>query len=421
MNRKQRIAILGAGPAGLEAALYARALGYAVTVLEKGEQAGANVRRWGFVELFTPWEMNVSPLGLAALERQGVRLPSPSEYPTGEELVEEYLRPIANSLGESFRSGVEVLDVSRAGVLKPEEIGGARRETLPFRLLARRVDGLEEELAADLVIDATGVYDSPNALGDGGAPALGERAAAGSIRYHLVDVAGSERESFKGKTTLLIGAGFSAATSLVSLLEVLEQDPRGRLIWARRSTGPEPLPTFQDDPLPLRARLAKRGNAVAATPPARCRVISGVTVHSIQSDFGVQRVALRTVDGEGIVEVVNADHVLASVGYRPNLELFRELHVHQCYASEGPMQLAAALLAESGAGGDCLEQAGRGIETLRNPEPGFFILGGKSYGRRNDYLMRVGREQIRDLFRYLENRPDLDLYSGRPRERNTPA
>jgi hypothetical protein len=150
---------------------------------------------------------------------------------------------------------------------------------------------------------------------------------------------------------------------------------------------------------------------VAASPPERCRVLSGVTVHSIQLEGDVTRVALRPVAGGGIVEVANVDHVIANVGFRPDLDIFRELHVHQCYASEGPMGLAAALLAESGGGGDCLRQSSRGIETLRNPEPGFFILGGKSYGRRSDYLMRAGREQIRDLFRYLEEDPELDLHS----------
>ena len=411
MSTKKRIAILGAGPTGLEAALYARALGYPVTVFEKRDGAGANIRRWGFVRLFTPWRVNVSPLGLAVLDQNDVRRPPESTCPTGNELVEEYLRPLAESLGDAFRPGVEVLGVARSGLVKTESIGGAQRRNAPLRLLLRRLSGDEEEHAADIVIDATGAYDSPAALGDGGVAALGERAAANAVRYHLVDIAGSERQRFSGKTTLLVGAGFSAATSLLALLEVVAENPRGRLIWARKSTGPDPIPTFPNDPLPLRAQLAERGNAVAASPPARCRVLSGVAVQSIQIGEDLKRVALRPVGGGGILETVNVDHVVANVGYRPNLDIFRELHVHQCYASEGPMSLGAALLAESPSGGDCLEQPSLGIETLKNPEPGFFILGGKSYGRRSDYLMRVGREQIRELFRYLEDDPELDLYT----------
>ncbi|HVW37886.1 MAG TPA: FAD-dependent oxidoreductase, partial [Pirellulales bacterium] len=41
-----RIAILGAGPIGLEAALYARYLGYDVDIYERG-RAAENLLRWG--------------------------------------------------------------------------------------------------------------------------------------------------------------------------------------------------------------------------------------------------------------------------------------------------------------------------------------------------------------------------------------
>ena len=69
------------------------------------------------------------------------------------------------------------------------------------------------------------------------------------------------------------------------------------------------------------------------------------------------------------------------------------------------MKLAAALLAESGGGGDCLDTTslGLGPETLANPEPGFFVVGIKSYGRRNDYLMRVGWKQVADVFSLLDS------------------
>ena len=64
------IAILGAGPIGLEAALYARVLGYDVVVYEAGSHVAASVCEWGHVRMFTPFGMNRSPLGLAALRAQ---------------------------------------------------------------------------------------------------------------------------------------------------------------------------------------------------------------------------------------------------------------------------------------------------------------------------------------------------------------
>ena len=65
------------------------------------------------------------------------------------------------------------------------------------------------------------------------------------------------------------------------------------------------------------------------------------------------------------------------------------------------MTLAAALMG-AGGGGDCMQQTSQGADTLKNPEPGFFILGSKSYGRRTDFLMRVGWSQVDEVFGLLE-------------------
>ena len=61
------------------------------------------------------------------------------------------------------------------------------------------------------------------------------------------------------------------------------------------------------------------------------------------------------------------------------------------------MNLAAALLGEAGAATACAVAA-HGPETLRNPEPGFFILGAKSYGRNSRFLLQVGWQQVDDVF-----------------------
>ena len=96
------------------------------------------------------------------------------------------------------------------------------------------------------------------------------------------------------------------------------------------------------------------------------------------------------------------DRVLALNGGVGEFGLYRQLQVHECYASAGPMALAAALLAAGGGGGDCLAQAGAGPEALRTPEPGFFILGAKSYGCTSQFLLRLGWEQVDDVFGLLE-------------------
>ena len=62
------------------------------------------------------------------------------------------------------------------------------------------------------------------------------------------------------------------------------------------------------------------------------------------------------------------------------------------------------MLGESG-GGDCLAHAGHGPDTLVNPEPGFFILGSKSYGRNSQFLLRVGWEQVDQVFSLISGDP----------------
>ena len=119
----QRIAILGGGPVGLEAALYAKSAGLAVTVYEQGHPA-EYVNRWGFVRMFTPLGMNVTPLGRHTLlkERPPVDLPADSEYLTGREFRDVYLLPLANSsvLRDVIRPQSMILSIGRTGWRKTD-------------------------------------------------------------------------------------------------------------------------------------------------------------------------------------------------------------------------------------------------------------------------------------------------------------
>ncbi len=93
---RKRIAILGAGPIGLEAALYGASLGHDVHVYERGRVAH-NMKSWGHVILFSSWRMNHSALGARTLAQAGVALPDPDDYLTGFQHVERYLQPLTRS------------------------------------------------------------------------------------------------------------------------------------------------------------------------------------------------------------------------------------------------------------------------------------------------------------------------------------
>jgi len=124
-----RIAVLGAGPIGLEAALYARYLGYAVDIYERGVVA-EHVRRWGHVRMFSPFGANRSPLGLAALAAQDSawRPPGDDQFLTGREFTDRYLALLAQSdlLIDGLHERCEVLAISRDGLLKGELVDDGR-------------------------------------------------------------------------------------------------------------------------------------------------------------------------------------------------------------------------------------------------------------------------------------------------------
>lgn len=403
--RTPHLAILGAGPVGLEAALAAAERGWPFTVYEAAGGPAASVAAWGHVRLFTPWEIDASPRARARLAAAGRPLPEGAECPTGAELIERLLVPLAElpEVAPHLVTGARVVEVSRDGLVKSDEIGTGKRAERPFRLLVEDAAGGERIERAGVVLDCTGTWSSPNRLGDGGIPAPGERAAeaAGRIDRHPPDLADpAEAERWAGRTVLVAGAGHSAQTAVRDLaaLAARRSDTGTRVIWALRSESPG-WGRVEDDPLPERARLAADAEALAGGSSPAVEARRGVVVESIEPAGGRLRVTLRrrlgNGAGPGAAETVEVDRVLSLTGYIGDHRLYRQLQVHECYATSGPMSLSAALLG-SGAG-DCLAQPSHGAEVLVNPEPGFYLLGGKSYGRNTTFLMRAGWQQVDDV------------------------
>lgn len=397
MDRK-RIATIGAGPIGLEAALYAAKSGFDVAVFEKGE-IGANIKRWGHVTLFTPWELNHSQRGVTAVSANDPtwHAPHPSALQTGSEYVERYLLPLSRTpeLTGRIHTHSDVLFISRQGALKGDLIGKPARQDHPFRILFRSKDSRERVHLADIVIDASGVYGTHNWLGEGGIPAPGEISLQDRIFYHIPDFNNGERAHFAGKRTLLVGSGYSAATVVADFASLIREEPSTQLIWAVRKDSSAPIPVIENDPLHGRKNLTQLANALAAFGSSGITMRSGTTVEAISTR--AKEVLAVTLGSAGKTDVVEVDNVIAMVGYGPDNSVYRELQVHECYASRGPMNLSAALLGAS-ASADCLDQKSLGADTLKNPEPNFFIIGNKSYGRNPTFLINVGLNQIEEVF-----------------------
>ncbi|WP_420634796.1 hypothetical protein [Candidatus Palauibacter sp.] len=399
--RVMDLAIIGAGPVGLEAAARAARAGLATVVFDAAE-VSAHVDAWGWLQLFSPFELNAGPEGAEVLRGQGVQLPAGEEILTGAEFRTRYLLPLAAALRSRIevREGARVRDVARADWLKGEALGSAARADQPFRLLVEE-HGAETETFARAVFDCSGTYGQPNWAGPGGTPARGERGARRAIEYHVPDPLGAQRDLYAAKRTLLLGSGHSAATTAIALAALARAVPRTRFTWASRGTFDVPLRRIEHDPLPERSALTRRANTVAAEPPPGCEWLSGARLLAVtRADPGGFEVELETA---GSVRRDRFDRIVANVGYEPDDRLYRQLQVHTCYASLGPMGIAAALLGEQGDGpADCLiDQDALGTETLQSPEPSFFILGAKSFGKNAAFLMRTGYEQVAGAFSLL--------------------
>ena len=75
------LVIVGAGPIGLAAAAHAHSRGLPTLVLEAGHEAGASVREWGHVRLFSPWRELVDPAAESLLASAGWARPTPTATP----------------------------------------------------------------------------------------------------------------------------------------------------------------------------------------------------------------------------------------------------------------------------------------------------------------------------------------------------
>jgi thioredoxin reductase len=399
---RNTLAIIGAGPIGLEAALAALDAGFDVHVFERGE-AGAHALAWGHVRMFTPWRMNVGPVSRRHLEQAGWHAPDAETFPTGADLAERYLAAVARlpELSGRVHTHTQVVHVGRQGVLKGDSIGAPGRREHPFRLLVRDAGGRENFLHAFAVIDASGVYGQPNWAGDGGIPARSELYLAPQLSYHVDDVLGLRRERYAGKRVMVIGAGASAATTVGELARLAADAPGTHVVWTTRRPASTMFPEDRDDPLPERRALHARARSMVAGEDPGITHIGGARIDGFEFNSATHRYRVTLlIDEQPRVEEV--DRVIVNTGFGPDDSLYRELQIHECYASRGPMKLAAALQ-DSGAE-DCLTVPAFGAEVLENPEPDFYIVGHKSYGRNPNFLLETGYRQVSDVVARLAGR-----------------
>jgi hypothetical protein len=382
------VAIIGAGPVGLAAAAHVLERGMVPVVLEAGPEIGHAVRQWSHVQLFSPWQYNVDGAAARLLAPTGWNSPEPTIYPTGGELLERYLEPLASrtALRDHTRTSSRVTAISRVGFDKLKSKG---REAAPFELRYQNGQGAMS-MQADAVIDASGTWHAPNPAGASGLAAVGESDAADRIAYGMPDVLGRDRARYAGKRVAVLGAGHSAVGALTDLAQLAQDAPGTEPVWLLR--GADPAKAFGGGASDKLAARGELGSAFAALVAA-----GAVTV---ETEFRVTQIdrdgaRLRIVSGAACcVRHVVVDELIVATGFRPDFGFARELRIQLDPAIECPVALGPLIDPNEHS---CGTVRPHGARELQLPEPGYYLAGMKSYGRAPTFLMITGYEQVRSI------------------------
>lgn len=382
------VAVIGAGPVGLAAAAHVLEHGIEVVVYEAGPVAAAAIRSWGHTRLFSPWQYVVDTASVRLLEKTGWQAPPASGLPTGTELAERYVAPLAATPELSARIvyNTRVTAVSRQGMDRTRSTG---RADTPFVLRLAGPNGTTEQLAR-AVIDASGTYSTPNALNASGLPLTAGADVAAAISHALPDVLGRERERFAGKHTLVVGAGHSAANTLLKLAELAHQVPATTITWSIRGSNPVRVYGSDDDALQARGQLGSATHELV-----REGIIALVDQFEID-DLRLASGGRVSVLGRRVGEpaTIEADVVVNATGFRPDIDMLREIRLGLDEVVEAPRLLAPLIDPNLHS---CGTVPPHGVAELAHPEPNFFLAGMKSYGRAPTFLLLTGYEQVRSI------------------------
>ncbi|REK76854.1 NAD(P)-binding domain-containing protein [Paenibacillus paeoniae] len=383
------VAIIGGGPVGLAAAAHLVTKGESFILFEAAPHIAGNVNQWDHIRVFSPWQYNMNKAAKQLLEASGWKSPDEQAFPTGRELIDEYLAPLSQLpvIKPFVHYNAKVVAVTRKGLSKVKTAG---RDKRPFELHVQE-ENQTIKYKAKAVIDASGTWSSPNPAVSDGVWTIEERSLSSQITYGIPDVLGKEKERFAGKNILVVGSGHSAINALLDLERLKEQDPLTSISWViRKSNVKDVYGGQENDELRERGTLGVRLQQLVES--GKVTVYPSFLIERFEKN-GVQINISGTVNGE-TVYIHELDQIISNTGSRPDLSFLREVRTDIDSAIESVGALAPLIDPNEHS---CGTVRPHGEKELRQPEHHFYIVGSKSYGRAPTFLMTTGYEQVRSI------------------------
>ncbi len=257
------VVVIGAGPVGLAAAAHLLARGIEPLVLEAGDQAGAAVREWNHVRLFSQWSELVDRAAAALLAPTGWTPPAPDRIPhragVGRAVpAAARRRPRATASATAPRSPASpaaagTCSSATAGTASPSSCTSgpptaARTDSPPAQSSTPAAPGRDRTRSV-----ATACPPSASTT----------RAVAPHVTYRVPNLDDAAvRARYAERHIAVAGSGHSALTALVALADLARQHPGTRITWlVRRGTDAAVQAAFgggSADQLPARGALGMR-------------------------------------------------------------------------------------------------------------------------------------------------------------------
>lgn len=331
-----------------------------------------------------PGALNIDKAAERLLEASGWTRPDPDRFPTGGDLISQYVAPLAERLRDRIKLNAEAISVSRAGYDKVKTDG---REAAP--LLVRYRDGVRSRAWPST---PSSTHPAPGSRQTRLASAVCRRSARSkrpSISPTGCRTSPGNPDRVAGKQVAVLGGGHSAIGTLIALSELQAENPATKITWLYR--GPILAKAFGGAAADQLAARGELGLQIAdLVKQGRIRTHTGFRLEQIERDAS----GLRLISSDESKQAVTVDELIVATGFRPELALLRELRVELDPALECPPSLASLIDPNVHS---CGTVRPHGVAELAHPEPGFYIAGMKSYGRAPTFLLATGHEQVRSI------------------------